>query len=53
MKPCRELPAELKRRTVFRVAAVYGAVGFVILQLADILVPPLQLPDSVTGASPP
>jgi len=40
--------AELKRRHVFRVAAVYGAVGFVVLQLADILVPTLALPDTVT-----
>ena len=36
--------AELKRRKVFRVAAVYGAVVFVVLQAADILVPALALP---------
>ncbi len=40
--------AELKRRRVFKVAAVYGAVGFGVLQLADILVPVLELPLSVT-----
>ncbi len=40
--------AELKRRKVFRVAAVYGAVAFVVLQVADILVPALHLPDSFT-----
>jgi tetratricopeptide (TPR) repeat protein len=40
--------AELKRRQVFKVAAVYGAVGFVVLQLADILVPALALPDAFT-----
>ncbi len=40
--------AELKRRKVFRVAAVYGAVAFVILQVADILVPALHLPESFT-----
>jgi len=38
--------AELKRRKVFRVAAVYGAVAFVVLQAADILVPALALPDT-------
>jgi len=38
--------AELKRRKVFRVAAVYGAVTFVVLQAADILVPALALPDA-------
>jgi len=40
--------AELKRRHVFRVAAVYGAVAFVVLQVADILVPALHLPGAVT-----
>ena len=38
--------AELKRRKVFRVAAVYGAVAFVVLQVADIMVPALALPDA-------
>lgn len=47
-KGIRRLLAEFKRRNVFKVAAVYGAVGFVILQLADILVPVLELPDAVT-----
>ena len=40
--------AELKRRKVFRVAAVYGAVAFVVLQVADILVPALHLPETFT-----
>ena len=40
--------AELKRRKVFRVAAVYGAVAFVVLQVADILVPALRLPETFT-----
>jgi len=40
--------AELKRRRVFRVMAVYGAVAFGVLQVADILVPVLALPDSMT-----
>lgn len=39
--------AELKRRSVFKVAAVYGAVGFGVLQLADILIPVLGLSDAV------
>jgi TolB-like protein/Tfp pilus assembly protein PilF len=39
--------AELKRREVFRVAAVYGATGFVVLQVADLLAEGLALPDVV------
>jgi TolB-like protein/Flp pilus assembly protein TadD len=35
---------ELKRRRVFRVAVVYGAVAFVVAQAADIAFPALQLP---------
>ena len=38
------LLAELKRRKVFRVAAVYGATSFVMLQIADIVFPSLGLP---------
>lgn len=37
--------AELKRRHVFRVMAVYGIVGFVILQIADLAIPALLLPE--------
>ncbi|HSM09099.1 MAG TPA: tetratricopeptide repeat protein [Gemmatimonadota bacterium] len=37
--------AELKRRKVFRVMAVYGIVGFVILQVADLVIPALLLPE--------
>lgn len=37
--------AELKRRKVFKVAAMYGATGFVVLQVADLMVEPLGLPD--------
>jgi len=36
--------AELKRRHVFRVMAVYGIVGFVLLQIMDLVVPALLLP---------
>ncbi|MGD8497032.1 MAG: tetratricopeptide repeat protein [Gemmatimonadales bacterium] len=37
--------AELKRRHVFRVMAVYGIVGFIVLQIVDLAVPALLLPD--------
>jgi TolB-like protein/Tfp pilus assembly protein PilF len=37
--------AELKRRRVFKVMAVYGAVAFVLLQVADIAFEPLGLPE--------
>ena len=36
--------AELKRRRVFRVAAVYGATSFVVVQAADVLQEALRLP---------
>ena len=39
--------AELKRRKVFRVAAVYGATGFVLLQVADLLAEGMELPSVV------
>jgi adenylate cyclase len=38
------LLAELRRRRVVRVALVYGAAAFAVLQLADIVVPALLLP---------
>jgi len=37
--------AELKRRRVFRVAAVYAAVAFIIFQIVDATFEPLNLPD--------
>ncbi|TFG64362.1 MAG: hypothetical protein E4H28_05270, partial [Gemmatimonadales bacterium] len=37
--------AELMRRRVFRVMAVYGAVAFVVLQVADIMFPAMSLPE--------
>jgi TolB-like protein/Tfp pilus assembly protein PilF len=44
--------AELKRRHVFRVAAVYGTTAFVVLQVADLLQEGLQLPQAfLTGAT--
>ncbi len=39
--------AELKRRRVFRVMAVYGATAFVLLQVADLLAQGMGLSDSV------
>jgi TolB-like protein len=36
---------ELKRRRVVRVAAVYAATAFVVLQGADLILPALALPD--------
>jgi adenylate cyclase len=36
---------ELKRRKVFRVAAVYGAAAFAVVQAADLVFPRLALPD--------
>ena len=39
--------AELKRRHVFRVMAVYGATAFVLLQVADLLAQGMGLPDLV------
>jgi len=39
--------AELKRRQVLKVAAVYGGVTFVVLQAIDLVVPALNLPDVV------
>jgi adenylate cyclase len=36
---------ELRRRKVFRVAAVYAAMAFVVLQAADIMLPRLGVPE--------
>jgi adenylate cyclase len=41
------LLAEIKRRRVVRIALIYGAVAFGVLQGADIVVPAMQLPDWV------
>lgn len=37
--------AEMKRRRVFRVMAMYGVVSFIVLQIADLVFPILELPD--------
>jgi TolB-like protein/Tfp pilus assembly protein PilF len=39
--------AELKRRNVVRVAVLYGLAAWLILQVADVLIPALGLPDWV------
>jgi TolB-like protein len=41
----RAFVAELQRRGVFRVVAVYAVATFVILQVAEIVLPALQLPE--------
>jgi len=45
MKSYQQLFAELKRRHVFRVTAIYGFVSFGVLQAADLMLPRLGLPD--------
>ena len=42
--------AELKRRKVFRLAALYGGAGFVAVQAADVFVPALGLPPLILRA---
>ncbi len=44
MKTYQQLFAELKRRRVFRVMAMYGVVAFIVLQVADLVFPILELP---------
>lgn len=46
----RALYAESKRRRVLRVAAAYAVIGFVVIQVADLLVPALLLPEWVFRA---
>lgn len=43
----QRLFAELKRRKVFRVAAGYGAAGFIVLQVTELIADGLQLPSVV------
>lgn len=45
--PYQRLFAELKRRKVFRLAALYGTAGFVVVQAADVFVPALGLQPSI------
>ncbi|MEP6975859.1 MAG: hypothetical protein ABI787_12600 [Spartobacteria bacterium] len=46
----RNFFAELKRRNVYKVAVGYGVVAWLIMQVADTIVPALHLPDSLTTA---
>jgi TolB-like protein/DNA-binding winged helix-turn-helix (wHTH) protein/Tfp pilus assembly protein PilF len=39
------LIAELKRRNVFRVAAAYGIVAWLLVEMASVVLPALHLPD--------
>ena len=41
--------AELRRRNVFRVAAAYLVVGWMVMQIVSVVTPALQLPDWVDG----
>ena len=41
--------AELKRRNVFKVAAAYIIIGWLILQVGEVLAPALRLPDWVNS----
>jgi len=41
------LISELKRRNVFKVAVAYLALGWVVLQVTDIVVPALNLPPTI------
>lgn len=43
------LVADLKRRNVFRVAAVYGVVGFGVIEAADVIFPRVPLPEWTVG----
>jgi hypothetical protein len=44
-EPKRNLFQELKTRSVFRVAAMYLVIGWVLLQFIDVVAEPLALPD--------
>lgn len=41
--------SELRRRKVFRVGVVYAAVAFILVQVADLVAEPLQLPPWTVG----
>jgi len=45
MKSYQQFFAELKRRNVFKVSAVYGAVAFGLIQVAEPLAGAMRLPD--------
>ena len=43
--PWRRFFAELRRRRVIRVAIVYAAVGWVVIEVSSTVLPPLNVPD--------
>src|SRR5438067_11810038 len=43
--------AELKRRTVYKVAVAYAVVGWLVIQVTATIVPALHLPDGLTTAA--
>jgi len=49
MKP-KGFFGELKRRNVYKVAAAYAVVGWLVMQVASTVVPALHLPDTITTA---
>src|SRR5437763_7767610 len=46
----RNFFAELKRRNVYKVAAAYAVVGWLVIQITATIVPALHLPDGLTTA---
>src|SRR4029434_2339202 len=46
----RNFFAELRRRNVYKVAVVYGIVGWLVMQVAATVVPALHLSDAITRA---
>jgi TolB-like protein/Flp pilus assembly protein TadD len=45
----KHLLRELRRRNVFRVAAAYLVVGWLVMQIVSVMTPALELPDWVDG----
>src|ERR1043166_2335808 len=46
----RNFFSELKRRNVYKVAAAYAVVGWLVIQVTATIVPALHLPDGITTA---
>ena len=42
--------SELRRRNVYKVAAAYGVIGWLVIQVTATIVPALHLPDGLTTA---
>lgn len=43
------LLSELKRRNIFKVAAAYVALGWLVVQITDVVVPALNLPETINS----